>query len=165
MNIIESITFNDVVTEALTYGAASTQALATVGQPLALFSWGNGTGASQVDLHYEHTFALAGGASTTLTLSALADDLGRPVAFARIRKFVVLITARSPGGSLNVGAAATHPWTAIGAGAIPVGHVLMLLDEGLTAYPVAVGSSDQLLIANPGTDPITFLIALSGASA
>jgi hypothetical protein len=168
--ITEEIVLADTITERFSFGATSTQVSGTVGvaAPTSLYSWVNGTTANAVDLRFEHSYTLAASASTTLTLSALTDDLGRAVAFARVRKLIVYVTAKTGSDFLTVGNAALHPWTAIVGGTtqtIPVRDLLLLVGAGTTAYVVTSGSSDQLKILNSGSASITFTVAISGASA
>jgi hypothetical protein len=168
--IFENIVLADTVTETLSYGSVSTQVSGTVGvaAPTSLYSWVNGTGAGQVDLHFEHTYTLAAGASVTLTLSAMTDDLPRSFAFARVRKLVIYITAHTAGDKLTVGGAATHPWAAPFADVsdkVAVRDLFLLVGSDATAYVVTSGTSDQLLITNSGASSMTFIVAISGASA
>jgi hypothetical protein len=168
--LTENLVVADSITETLTFGATSTQVSATIGvaAPTSLYSWISGTGSGAVDLRWEHSYTLAASASTTLTLSALTDDLGRAVAFARVRKLLILITAMTGNDFLTVGSATTNPWTApVGGGTqtIVVRDLLLLVGAGSTAYVVTAGSNDQLKIVNSGSASITFTVAISGASA
>ena len=124
----------------------------------------SGTATNQCDLRWSGSFTLAAGASTTLTVSALTDPLGRSVALRRVKILLVESDATLAGDKLTLGGAATHPWTAIGTfDVLPLGMEAKVgMGDG---YPVNPGVSDQLLITNAGTHPITFRLTLAGCSA
>jgi hypothetical protein len=167
VNVTQTITVRDDTSESLSLGLAATALVDALSAPSYTFT--NGTGASQIDLHWEKAgnsaVTLAAGASVTYTLSALADDIGRTVAFARVRRLSLRITAKTGGDYLTVGGAATNPWTAPWSGTVTVRDYLLDVAAGATAHVVSAGSSDQLKITNSGSNPLTFEVALSGASA
>jgi hypothetical protein len=130
----------------------------------------SGTGAQQCDLMWAKSYTLAASASTTITVSALTDDLGRAVAFVRVKCLLVESDATVSGDDLVLGAAASHPWVEIVGGS---GQTLRVKPYGFLAqaamgtvgFLVTSGSSDQLKIANAGANSITFRLTLAGCSA
>jgi hypothetical protein len=161
MNISETLTVNDTIAETLAFGDFNATPQA---QSLAGYTLPNGTALGQVDLHYESAeITLAASGTTTLTLSALVDGLGRTVAFARVVKYQVLITSRVDGDYVTAGGAGTHPWAAVETHKV---YDLELKVANTTAgLVVTPGSSDQLLFTNSsGTNPIKFKLKLSGRS-
>jgi hypothetical protein len=167
MNVTETLAIADQITEQLAYGVYGPQAAQSTSGPS--YGWNNGTAAATIDLHVEFAgtaaVTLAPGTGVTYILSALTDGLGRAVAFRRLRKLLLVLTARTDGDSLAVGAAATDPFAGTGTAAIPVRDALALVAQDAAGMVVAAGSADQLLINNPGAHPITFTLSLSGCSA
>lgn len=169
MNILQEFEVTDRITENLDYGLIT---LPAQGQQKPVYSWTSGTGAGQVDLHWEKAattaVTLAAGASVTYTLSALTDAQARPVAFARVDKLVIWITSKTGNDYLTVGGAALHDWVAI-VGATGNTFVVRGLEVKVagdaTGFVVTSGVSDQIKITNSGSASITFWIALSGRSA
>ena len=166
MNISTKISVTTNVLEQLAYGTANQPVPSNCG---ATYAFTAGTGPGQTDRHYEQSGAsavtLAGGATITYTLSSLADDLGRSAAMAKVREYMILVTSRTAGDYLTVGNAATHPWVAWLAGTTPAVMVYdCLLLVNADGYPVVSGTSDQLLITNSGSHPITFTIVFNGTS-
>jgi hypothetical protein len=172
VNVSQNIIINDTVTEQLAYGGASVGATSPE-SPSFSFSNGSsttGTVGNVINLQWQKATAagtavtLAAGASVTYILSALTDDLGRAVAFARLRRLAIRVAAKTVGGSLTVGGATANPCTAIVNGTFPVtDYDLKVFADPLGAV-VAAGSADQLKIANPSANPITFEIAITGCS-
>ncbi len=109
---------------------------------------------------------LAASASVTYTLTALTDGLGRAVSFAGgVRFWGILVTTRTAGDYLTVGAAASNPWTSPFAGTTPAIKVfdLLVLSVGSTdEYAVAAGSNEQIKIVNSGSNAITFKFIMAG---
>ncbi len=165
MNITATVAINYQVNEQISLGYAS-QYFQDQDQPSYAFT--NGTGSNQADLHWEKTgVTLAAGASTTYTLSALTDDLGRSVAFVDVAAIAVRCTTRTAGDYLTLGNATTHSWTPIwGATGTEKCYGYLLKVADLTdCFAVASGTSDQLKIVNSGSNSITFSIAILGRSA
>ena len=163
-----SVSANFSVVETLTYGAASQNVPNTV-VPVYTFTNGNGTAAPNLcDDFFVHTYTLAAGASVTLTLSALTDDLGRTVAFVNVDALLVQSTTRTAGDYLTLGNAAADPWTAFLGGTTPTmkhfGLTLILADN-TDGFAVASGSNDQLKITNSGSNSMTFKVGIFGRSA
>lgn len=109
---------------------------------------------------------LAASASVTYTLTALTDALGRSVSFAGgVRIWGILVTARTAGDFLAVGAAASNPWTAWITGTTPAIKVydFFALAVGSTdKYAVSAGSNEQIKVTNSGSNPITFNFIMAG---
>lgn len=164
-NINASLSAGYAVTESLAYGFSSQNVPM---QLLPVFSFTNGNGVASpnlVDDHFEKTITLNSGASVTLTLSALTDDLGRSVAFAAVAALILYPTVRTAGDKLTVGGAAANPWTAIASGTVPVFGLLFMVADGVDGFAVSAGASDQLKITNSGANQITFKLGIVGRSA
>jgi hypothetical protein len=170
INCLNTVTVSDQITENIDVGPISLPAQGTskATYPMSNGTSTSGTVASVVDVHWELSgdtaVTLAGGSSVTYTLSALTDSLTRSLALARLRKAFVWLIDRVDGDYLNFGQAATHPVTIGSTQAIPVFDCLLIVATNAAGIPVGSGSSDQLKIANPGSNPITFGINLSGDS-
>lgn len=139
--------------------------------PLNSYSFTNGTSttgtvASVVDQWWAKSgVTLASSASTTYTLSSLTDDLGRTIAFVRVRLILLQVTTRTGNDYLTIGGAAANPWAAIVANTndlILIRDMWHLVDNSPAAYVVASGSSDQLKILNSGSASMVFSILLVG---
>jgi hypothetical protein len=163
--VIQTIRVTDTVTETLAFGSVTGLAAAATLTPSYTFT--TGVVATAVDLHYEHDFTLANGVSTTLVLSALTDDLGRTVAFAKIKRFSIYITSKTGNDFLTVGAAASNPIVSLMGGTTPTtivrGYELKVAND-TNGFAVAAGSADQLKILNSGSASMTFTVAISGTS-
>lgn len=153
-------------TETVALGAASQNVADNLTQTL---SFSNGTGSAQVDQHWEKiSVTLAASATVTYTLSALADSLGRTIPLSHVAALVIQVTSRTAGDFLTVGdptASLTHPWSAFLGGATQSVKVydLFALGVGLTdGYAVVASTTDELLVKNSGSNPITFQIGLIG---
>lgn len=170
MAITASIKASSSVSEALTNGSASAT---LTGGPALSINLTSGTGAGQVDKYWElKGVTIAAGNSVTYTLSSLTDGLNRAVAFARVKELLIDLTDSSnvAGDIVNVGNATSNPWTALMGGTTPTYIVRAAgfdhkCAPGATAFAVASGSSDQLKIANPGSNAIKMNIYIKGASA
>jgi hypothetical protein len=131
---------------------------------------GSGTGSGNNNLQFSKPYTLAAGASVTLTLSALTDDLGRAVNFARIKVFLVDNTATTADGyDLAVASGATHGWVAPFGGAAgsvvaKAGGLAFLYAPLATAFPVVAGTSDQVTITNAGAGSVTFNVIIAGVN-
>jgi hypothetical protein len=169
MNVSTTITAGVTVAETLALGSESGTTTGGVSLNLTLPS---GAAAGQADLKYtKKDVTLAGGASLTLTLSALVDDLGRTIALTRVKVFALDNTA-SPEGTadLTISPGATQGWTAPWNGStapliVHGGGFGLLAAPGAGAYPVAVGVTDRVTIANIGSAIATLDIVIVGASA
>ncbi|MFL6141671.1 MAG: hypothetical protein ACJ72N_07350 [Labedaea sp.] len=172
MNVSQNIIINDTVTEQLAYGGASIGAVSSQ-SPSFTFSNGTssgGTVGNVIDLKNEFAaisgtaVTLAAGASITYTLSAMTDGLGRAVAFARLRRHVIRIIAKTSGDFLTVGGAGARQCIDI------VNGTFKVTDEDRKTFAdgpgaiVTAGTSDQVKILNSSTHPITFEYALTGCS-
>lgn len=181
MNIQNQITIADVLNESYTVGALSVasgnlgEAPTSAGGTSPAYNFTNGTSsagtvAGVVDLHWESgPVVLAAAGSQTYTLSALTDTLGRTVAFARIRKVYLIVTAKTLTSNdfLTVGNATTHPWTAYLQGTTPthtVRDTWLIVDNSPAALVVTAATNDQLKILNGGANSMTFQLILAGNS-
>ena len=137
--------------------------------------FGNGTSATAAAINLQYIEGagnqrtLAAAASVTLTLSNLTDQLGRNFSMVGgVRALALIVTSRTAGDFLTVGAAASNPLTSLFSGTTPALKVWDLLILGVynTAdkYAVAASSADQLKITNSGSNPITFELALLGCA-
>lgn len=164
--ITQTVAVNDTVSETLTYGTANAVSVQAVSNPS--FSFASGTTLGSVDYHFEHTYTLASSATQTLTLSALTDDLGRAVAFVKVRRLSINVTSKTGNDFLTVGAAGSNPWTAILGGTTPtyiVRNYDLKIANDTTSFAVAAASNDQLKIVNSGSASMTFVVSISGTSA
>jgi|GEM_PF-2792189 len=152
--------FTFSTSEILTNGTG-TGALA--GGVTSNLSFANGAGAGNIQASWSKSSTPAASTPDNWTLSALTDDLGRAIAFTKVRVFVILNTHATT--SLIVGLAATHPWAApfgaTGSRTIPPGGMLVITDPTAAGMPVTSGSSDQLKI-DPGGTAGSYQIALAG---
>jgi hypothetical protein len=164
MNLTGSIALTYRINETLAYGLASESVQSEV---LPSFALAAGTGSDQADLHWSKSgVQLTATGTTTYTLSALADDLGRTVALAKVKALLIYPTTRSAGDKLIVGAAASHPWNGPwGTGAKEVKALYLDVADLTDNWAVSSGSSDQLQITASGSNAITFDIAVVGTSA
>jgi hypothetical protein len=164
--VTQTVSIKNAISETLTFGlATSVNVPANVD---ATYVYANGTTAAAIDDRIEKVYTLAAGGTQTITLSAMTDDLGRAVAFARIKVLQVSITAKTGNDYLTVGNAATNPWLAILGGTTPTfivrGCDLKTANDA-TGFVVVSGSSDRLMFTNSGAAPVTFTVALTDCSA
>lgn len=112
------------------------------------------------------TVTLAGSASATYTLTALTDALGRSLTMAGgVRAWGILVTSRTAGDYLTVGAAGTNPWVSFMGGTTPTLKVWdfhFMGVKGTDKYVVTASSNEQLKITNSGSNPITFYLIVLG---
>lgn len=164
--IAHTIAVRDTITETLTFGDAAAVQVQANGD--VSFSFANGTTAAAEDLQWAHPYILAAGATQTLVLSALIDDLGRSVPFARIKRLAIWISAKTGNDYLTVGNATTNPWLAIQGGTAPtfvVRRYELKVADDATGFVVVASSSDQLKLTNSGAASMTISVKLSGCSA
>jgi hypothetical protein len=164
--VTQTVAVNNTVTEVLSLGTAVAANLQEVSQPT--YSYGTGVTAASIDFVFQRTYTLAAGASTTLVLSALTDDIGRTIAFARIKTLEIKITAKTANDALTVGAAATNPIASLMGGTTPtftVRRYFLDVADDAAGFVVTSGSSDQLKLTNSGTASMTFVVSISGCSA
>lgn len=179
--VTETVNVTDSLDETLTVGVASVHTGPSNLTPIpagftspGIYSFTNGTSttgtvAGVIDLHFENSYVIASSGSTTLTLSALTDTLGRTVNFARVRKMLIVVTSKtlSSNDSLTIGAAALHAWVAWLGGTTPtvtVRDALLLVDNSPAGLPVVAATTDQLKIANAGSNSMTVYVAIDGCS-
>jgi hypothetical protein len=163
--ITQTVSVNDVVSETLTFGTATGVQVQASSQPS--FSYGNGTTVGLIDYHYEHTYNLTAAGTVTLTLSALTDDIGRTVAFARVTRLSIQVTSKTGNDYLTVGAAGTNPFISILGGTTPtyiVRNYDLKIANDTTGFVSTASSSDQLKIVNSGAASMTFVVSIAGRS-
>lgn len=164
--VAQSFRATDSVVETFTFGSVAGVDVTAQSRPS--YDLSNGTGAGQIDYHFEHTYTLSAAATTTLTLSALTDDLGRTVAFVKVKRLEIRITSKTGNDALVVGAAAANPITSFTGGTTPTWTVRtydLKLAMDATGFAVASGSADQLKFNNSGAASMTFVVSISGTSA
>lgn len=163
--VTQTIAISDTVNETLSLGTATAANIQAT--TAASFSYATGTSAAAIDLHYEHTYTLASSATTTLVLSALTDDLGRTVAFARLKRLMVNITSKTGNDTLTVGAAGSSPITTLLGGTTPT-YIVRGLDikvaQDATGFVVTASTADQLKFNNTGAASMTFTVSITGCS-
>lgn len=162
--VTQTIAVSDTVNETLSLGTATAANIQAT--TATSFSYGTGTGAGSIDLHWEHTYTLASAATQTLTLSALTDDIGRTVAFARIKRLLINITSKTGNDVLTVGAA-TNPITTLLGGTTPtflVRNFDIKVANDATGFVVTPSTADQLKFVNSGAASMTFTVSISGCS-
>lgn len=160
------------VTETVTVGGRS-QSIGPLTYPANTYTFTNGTSttgtvASVIDDYWvKSSVTLASAGTVTYTLSALTDDFGRTVAFARVREIGIQVTSKTGNDYLTVGQAGTNPWISPFAGTTPAAKVRDLwhiVDNSPAALVVTSSSADQLLITNSGSASMTFTIWIFGNS-
>jgi hypothetical protein len=163
--VTQSIKLTDTITEILTFGSVSSLSAPATISPS--YTYGTGVTATNIDQHFEHDYTLAAAASVTLTLSAMVDDLGRTVPFAKIKTLVISITAKTGNDFLTVGAAAANPITSLHGGTTPTFFVRTLevkVAADTNGFAVAAGTADQLKIVNSGSASMNFTVSITGTS-
>lgn len=157
-----TISVSDNIAETMNIGVFSSSQQANM--PTPSYSLATGTGAGQVDLHWEKSTAtavtLASSASVTYTLSALTDDAGRSVPFVKIKKVLIFLTTRTTGDYLTVAPGGTHGWTQLGT--FTVWDLYLNVNNSTAGWPVVASTTDQITVTNSGSNSITFQIAISG---
>jgi hypothetical protein len=164
--VTQSIKITDTVTETLTFGTATS--VSAQAQSQRNFDYGNGTTAAAIDYHFEKVYTLAAGAGVTLVLSALVDDLLRTIAFVRVKRLIVDITAKTGSDALTVGNATSDPitsFTGSGTQTWTVRRYDLKVADDATGFVVTAGSADQLKITNSGSSSMTFTVSITGNSA
>lgn len=128
------------------------------------FTYASGTGSGSADLHYEHTETLAAGSSSVYNLAALTDDTGRSVPFRSLRALAVVVTSRSSGDYLSVGAATSTPFVAAwGTGSAKVYDQIAFAVASSDAYAVTTGAGN-FKVTNSGASAITYTVNALGLS-
>ncbi len=145
------------VQHALTYGPT--------------LSFGDGSGADQINRIFADTRTLAASANEDLDLAGgLTDAIGQVITLARVRG---LLVRASPANTNNVivGGAPANGWfTAFGGAAHTVtvrpGGLLLLGARDATGYAVTGSTGDLLRIANSSSGTaVTYDIVILGATA
>lgn len=73
----------------------------------------SGTGAGKANLKYSAQLIIAGGANTTLNLSALIDTFGDTLNFVRIKEFYLELNSITTASSIKVGGAVSNAFAGI----------------------------------------------------
>lgn len=132
---------------------------------------GDGVGAGQADKLWHDERTLAAGAAEELSLDALDQALfggSIVVSLASVKTLLIVNTATASGDDLLVGGAAAEPWHGPLGGAadqvrVPADSCLLLVNR-LGGWAVAPGTGSRLRIANTGTAPVTYRVAIAGTS-
>jgi hypothetical protein len=161
LNVTGNFNVTSVVSETITAGLGTSTLQANVSYQA---QWAAGSGANAINQSITKTGTLAISTPLTLVLSAITDDLGRTIAFTKVRE--LLIKNRGT-ADLTVGAAATNPWTAPFGGVttakttIKPGGVFALAAPDVNGYAVGVGTSEQLKL-DPGATACLYELVLKG---
>ena len=159
------IGLSEIINSSLSVNAAIS------GEITPSYSYVNGAsntalGANQIFVKGASPVTLNSSSSVTYTLTAITDELGRSVSFANgVRGLAIYVTSRSAGDYLLVGNAGTNPWTGVvstGTATVRVYDFFAVSVASTDKFTVANGSSEQVKIANAGTNAITFKIAVWG---
>ncbi len=134
-------------------------------------SLADGTGVDQADKVWHDARTLAAGASEDLDLNALANVIfGSTVTInlAKVKGLLIVNLATVAGEDLIVGGAAAQPFSAwLGASGdrvrVPADSCLLATNRK-SGWAVVNGVGDTLRIANVGTGPISYKIAVVGTS-
>lgn len=164
--VTQALSVTNTITETLTYGNATATGTATAATAIS-YPYVNSTASTGIDFHFSKSYTLLSAATTTLTLSALVDDLGRTVAFVKVKSFQVQITAKTGNDFLTVGAAAANPWVGFLSGTTPatlIRRYFLTVADDTTGYAVTASVSDQLKIVNSGSSSMTFVVTITGTS-
>lgn len=125
-------------------------------------TFANGTGANAINQRWTKT-RTATAAPDTWTLSAITDDLGRSIPFAKVR----LVIIQNLGvADLKVGNAASHPWAApFGSTTsmlrVPAGGFIIIAAPTAAGLAVGSGTSDQIMI-DPGAATVDYQMVFLG---
>jgi hypothetical protein len=172
---VVTATFNPTITvqEQISYGALganSSPATGNINPTIAYVNGASGT-SNGINLHIEEALnpiTLASGASITLTLSSLTDDLGRNFSMVGgVRLFSIYVTIRTAGDYLTLSPGSTHGWTGFLGGTTPTIKVYkyFAIAVDLTdVYPVVAATTDQITITNSGSHSMTFQYAFEGCN-
>jgi hypothetical protein len=170
-NVTGQVTSTFALQESIT-----TAVLATVNYPLPIANTVNystaGTGAEALDTVYAESLTLAASTPVTLNLhTGLTDPAGNPIAFARVREFVVMVTSVTAGYSVEVYSAASNGWAFLPPVANPLtaqpdGGMVILRDPQSTGSGVGliVTSSSCEVVLNPGSNTVVVSIIIAGCS-
>lgn len=128
-------------------------------------SWGIGTGAGNVNKIYTNTLTISASSSTTIDLTAAADEYGSNVNFSKIKGIFCWLDSSVTNQASGITFAATVTNYCI-QWAIPIykGGSLIVNDHvGSTNYPVTAGSGMNLKLTNlDGTNSATVKLVLVG---
>lgn len=106
--------------------------------------------------------AVTGGTGSSATINLTMSTVVAPATYVE-------------GDYLTIGAAGSNPWTSLigtststlllKSGTVGIPGTLSFTEGGATGWVVASGSNEQLKIVNSGSNPVTYLLVLLGATA
>lgn len=131
----------------------------------------NGVGSGQVNTIYAAIISFTG-SPVAINLQSLVDPDGISINFARIREFIPINGATTPGFNLQAYAASSNGWSVIP----PVANPLTIpYSAGIRIYdPISTGTGNGNVVTptscnivlNPGANTFTgYLLAVGGSSA
>ena len=131
---------------------------------LALWRHTHGTNAYQMAALAVASGTLAGSATNTVSLGAMADGFGDVRSFARVR-FMAMQAASNNVDSVRFGGAADDPfaaWAGDPSDTVNVapGGLVMIIAPQAAGY--AVGTSTNMMIVNTGTNSATYYLYIGG---
>lgn len=130
----------------------------------------NGTSAGQCDLLYVTTGTISASGSLNIDLAgSVLDFFGNTITFARVKSFIIILTADTAAASVLVGNG-TNPfvnWVGSGTHTVRVRNTgcLLLASSDSTGYAVTASTGDILKILNEDSGNVaTYQIAFVGCS-
>jgi hypothetical protein len=133
----------------------------------SLLNWTHTTGsnANQMATIYVEETALTNSQARTVDLSAVTNNFGDTVHFARVR-FLAVSASSSNADAVEIGgsaSAAFSAWLGDASDAIQVrpGGIATFVAPDATAY--AVGTNVNLLVTNTGTNALTYTLYIGGS--
>lgn len=159
LDVTASVKLAVTMQEILTTGIESSNLAGVLSVATALAA---GTGAGNIQQKWTKS-ATVTAAPVTWTLSAITDDLGRTIPFAKVRFFAIVNLGTA---DLLVGNAGSHPWAApFSAGTervrVPAGGWLAMSAPSAAGLAVGSGTSDQLKI-DPAAATIDYQLVFLG---
>ncbi len=136
-------------------------------------SLADGTGADQADKVWHDERTIAAASNDELDLNMLTTTIfGSTVTInlAKVKAILVVNLSTNAGDELEVGGAATNPFTGpfngVASAVVEVGpDSALLLCNKKDGWPVTNGSSDTLRIRNPNAAAVSYRIVIVGTSA
>lgn len=160
LNVTANLKLSVTVAESIAIGVGSGDVNAALSPT---FTFANGTGANNIQEQWSKTHTAAASTPDVWVLSALTDDQGRTIPFAKVRAWLVINLGTT---DLLIGNAPTHPWAAPFGSATdrvrcPAGGFVVLCAPGAAGLGVTSGSSDQLQV-DPGASSCQYQILAIG---
>lgn len=126
-------------------------------------------GSGKIRLLHRKQYVIAGSGTLNLVLGdgSLLDKYGAACAFAKVREFAFHIAGGVDGDKLVIGNAASHAWTKLCSDAtktfdLQAGGIEFRRAPLLTAMAVVTGTDEKILFTNPGANPITLNVMITG---